>query len=47
VLQKGLHGDKLIRVVDAQPRVAGTALRDEHIDFLKQRWSDRWVLHVE
>jgi FixJ family two-component response regulator len=27
--------------------VAGTALRNEHIDFLKQRWSDHWVLHVE
>ena len=46
VAGKGLHGDKLGRVVDVRSSDLRTVLRKEHIDFLKQRWSERTVLLV-
>jgi CheY-like chemotaxis protein len=46
VAKKGPHGDKLNRVVDVQQDQHDRPSLKEHIDFLRQRWSEYMVLHV-
>ena len=45
--KKGLHGEKLIRVVDVLLRVVRAACGQGRTNFLKKRWSERTVLNAK
>lgn len=47
VAKLGLHDDKLSALSMCSPEWQERHFGKEHIDFFKQRWSERTVLRVE